>query len=275
MVKKAKPAAPAPAAAPATPAPATPAPATTPVPATPTTPSPAPAADATTPAAAPAAMVSSPEMVIGPELQAAVNQMCEMGFEREQCMRALRAAYNNPDRAMQYLLDGIPEDLQGPPPQAAPAATPAATPPAAADDAGMDMGMGELGGDDAGEGLAGGPVAPTQQQIADLQRVMLAIQQNPDQLQQILQQVGTQRPDLLQIILQNQQQMGAMMGGAGGAGGDGGNVVQVTPEEKQAIERLMQLGFPEHAVVEAFLACDKSEEMAANYLFENFQGDEE
>jgi UV excision repair protein RAD23 len=33
-----------------------------------------------------------------------------MGFEKEKVVAALRAAYNNPDRAIDYLLTGMPPE---------------------------------------------------------------------------------------------------------------------------------------------------------------------
>jgi len=123
MVTKPK-AAPAPAPAPtpaAVPAPpATPAqPAQTPV--APNAPGPAPASSApsTTEAETPApsnttststsaqaeSSDSSSSFLAGSALETSINEMVSMGFPKEQVMKALRASFNNPHRAVEYLMN--------------------------------------------------------------------------------------------------------------------------------------------------------------------------
>ena len=54
-------------------------------------------------------------------------QIVDMGFAREEVVRAMRAAYNNPERAVEYLMTGIPPGAEAPPVAAA-AAVGAAAP---------------------------------------------------------------------------------------------------------------------------------------------------
>jgi hypothetical protein len=74
------------------------------------------------------------------------------------------------------------------------------------------------------------------------------------------------------------QLMQAGMAGMGGPGGPGGgmppgaNVVQLTQEEADAIERLVSMGFDKDDAVQAFLACDKNEMLAANLLMDDMSG---
>lgn len=61
--------------------------------------------------------------------------------------------------------------------------------------------------------------------------------------------------------------------GAGGAGAGGAGRqpqgVQLSQQDESSITRLMELGFPRETVRQAYLACGKNEQMAANFLFEN------
>merc|ERR1719193_2326981 len=47
------------------------------------------------------------------------------------------------------------------------------------------------------------------------------------------------------------------------------NVIRMKHAEAASIERLKNIGFSQHQALEAFLVCNRNEQMAANYLFEN------
>lgn len=211
--------------------------------------------------------------------------MEEMGFPRDQVLRALRASYNNPDRAVEYLFNGIPAHLEAetapaPAPRApvnqpapAPASTPAAAPAPPQPSAPQNLfqlaqqqqqqhqqptGAPSLGAAPGGPGLdtlLSDPRLGTLRELAT---------QNPALLQPVIQQLAQSNPQLAQALQANPEALLNLLGG----GDEGAHVLEVTPEEHAAIQRLEALGFPRQAAIEAYFACGKNEELAANFLFE-------
>ncbi|XP_017885268.1 UV excision repair protein RAD23 homolog B [Ceratina calcarata] len=221
-------------------------------------------------------------LLMGEDYNSMVNIIVDMGYEREQVEQALRASFNNPDRAVEYLLTGIPvqlfEDL-----------------PDDQLEASQQLEASEQLQEHGQHPLAFLRMQPQFQQMRQV------IQQNPQLLNAVLQQIGQSNPALLQLISQNQEAFVRMLNepvettgstggrttpvsasniapvaapggisgglGIGGAGSDAEpSVIQVTPQDKEAIERLKALGFPEHLVVQAYFACEKNENLAANFL---------
>ncbi|KAH7339476.1 hypothetical protein B0J17DRAFT_751980 [Rhizoctonia solani] len=302
---------PAPAAAPVPSAPADSTPAPAPAPAAPAedvtmasaTETSAPAASTPAPVAQPAAFGDTSSFVAGGALQSAIENMMSMGFERDQIMRALKASFNNPDRAVDYLLNGIPEHLlaEAAPPAAGAPTAPAATTPAAAAPAARSTTTPAAGGPlnlfaqaaaqaggnapagaggDAGAGSGAG-ISPAAlenlQNSPAFQNTLGAIRENPALLQPLIQQLAQSNPQIAQQLAQNPELLYQILGGMGGDEGEdygegqippGAQVINITEEERAAIGRLEALGFPRQAVIEAYFACDKNEELAANYLFE-------
>lgn len=223
-------------------------------------------APSATPQAAPtAASLAAAEsaLLMGDEYNTMVQNIVDMGYERSQVEAALRASFNNPDRAVEYLLTGIPTD-----PDVGAENTPA-----------NDQQTVERGEDEPLGFLR------TQRQFQQMKAI---VQQNPELLNTVLQQLGQSNPALLQLISQHQEEFVRMLNEPADAGGVEAaspattnttttttptttpaptpTQVAITQADKEAIERLKALGFPEHLVIEAYFACEKNENLAANFL---------
>ena len=103
------------------------------------------------------------------------------------------------------------------------------------------------------------------------QQLRQVVQQQPQMLEPILQQVGAGNPQLASMIANNPEQFLQLL--AEDADEDaplppGAQAISVTEEGREAIERLCRLGFERDLVIQAYFACDKNEELAANFLFD-------
>lgn len=300
----------------------------TPVPATPSGQSAAPATPAaptrsTEPASAePPATPSFNDpsaFAVGNARETAINSMLEMGYPRDQVEAAMRAAFNNPDRAVDYLLTGIPEQHQAAA-ETAPANTTSATATtestrsanpdtenvnlfeAAA--AAANQPDHELGGE---AGALPSADLEALRASAQFQQMRDIVRQQPEMLEPILQELISTDPRLAQLISSNtsafvqmlEEEVGELRsdevmeevdpdeglydeaGAGAGEGARGGAVppgaarIAVTAEENEAIQRLIGLGFDRNVVIQAYFACDKNEELAANYLFDHGHDDDD
>ncbi|KAK8455274.1 hypothetical protein SEVIR_4G117700v4 [Setaria viridis] len=214
-------------------------------------PSPA-AAAATTPAATVAASSdadvysqAASNLVSGNNLEQTIQQILDMGggtWERDTVIRALRAAYNNPERAIDYLYSGIPENVEAPPVARAPAsgqqtnpqappAQPAVAPPVqpSAASAGPNanplnlfpQGVPSGGANPAAGAGAGAGALDALRQLPQFQALLQLVQANPQILQPMLQELGKQNPQILRLIQENQAEFLRLVNESpeGGAGG--------------------------------------------------------
>ncbi|KAL7726740.1 hypothetical protein ACLKA6_001468 [Drosophila palustris] len=261
-------------------------------------------------------------LLMGEEYNRTVASMVEMGYPRDQVERAMAASFNNPERAVEYLITGIPQESN----------------------------LFNAGGDEEDQSRASN-LRP--ESLSDLQtestsdpfeflrsqpqflQMRSLIYQNPHLLHAVLQQIGQTNPALLQLISENQDAFLNMLnqpleGEAGDngqrrqssarraadtlaslgiqdesatasaetqrsvAGADNQPVnlassddvaalgtlgadinvpqsenmatIRLTPQDQDAVERLKALGFSEALVLQAYFACEKNEQLAANFL---------
>ncbi|CAO2191517.1 unnamed protein product [Urochloa humidicola] len=245
-------------------------------------------------------------------------------------------SYNNPERAVEYLYSGVPEQEEAPAAAAAAASTPASggqpadplkdpqsaqpTIPSSGPNANpLDLFPQALPN---ASSNAGGGNLDVLRNNTQFRGLLSLVQANPQILQPLLQELGKQNPQIMQLIQENQAEFLRLINepaeGAErrllGQFADAGmpQTIEVTAEENEAIQRarhlihstmrayaqaravlviscylllycycahvtslcfvsvqLGQMGFDRDLVLEVFFACNKDEQMAANYLLDN------
>lgn len=191
-------------------------------------------------------------LVTGPSYDAMVTEMMLMGYEREQVVAALRASFNNPDRAVEYLLTGIPGRDQG-----HATGSDAVVPPVSGAPAVSAGGITVPANTGSSPSAGGGNPLSFLRNQPQFHVMRQLIQQNAALLPALLQEIGRENPELLQEISNHQEQF-----------------IQMLNEPNPEAVPLKALGFPEGLVIQAYFACEKNENLAANFLLQqNFDDD--
>ncbi|XP_010268454.1 PREDICTED: ubiquitin receptor RAD23b-like isoform X2 [Nelumbo nucifera] len=214
--------------------PATSAPAAAPTPAPVAAPTPAPVAAPEAPSQAPAPVnvaaaserpttevpasnvygQAASNLVAGNNLEQTIQQIMDMGggiWDKETVTRALRAAYNNPERAVDYLYSGIPESTEVAVPVAHFPSIQAPDRPNPTNDTGV-AGTAPVSGlpnssplnlfpqETLNSGAVGDGSLDFLRNNQQFQALRSMVQANPQILQPMLQELSKQNPQLLRLI---------------------------------------------------------------------------
>ncbi|KAH8318178.1 hypothetical protein KR074_008450, partial [Drosophila pseudoananassae] len=244
-------------------------------------------------------------LLMGDDYTQTVRSMIEMGYPREHVERAMSASFNNPERAVEYLVNGIPAEEEN-----IFNVEEESTNPSSAQSGTQNVSETYIG-QSAGFSLDPFEFMRSQPQFLQLRSLIF---EHPQLLHDVLQQIGQTNPALLQLISENQDAFLNMLNqpiesesGTGDAvprtsnrrrrvfsselegavaaqrlgtnelreNQTGGNydfeppgvaAISLNSQDQEAIERLKALGFPEALVLQAYFACEKNEELAANFL---------
>lgn len=244
-----------------------------------------PAVNPATPPAAPASTATAsdalsrlPQIELSDELIANVSAITGVPMDRVKL--ALTVAQGNPDNAVELLLSGqldrvireITQNRGGAQQQASSGSEQQTTPETNSSSASEQTNnpLGYLRND------------------PQFSQVINAIRQNPTLLPQVLQQISQSNPSLFQELQSNHEAFLQLLedsetdtahtsqaptnqqpGAATGQPAQQRIELSITPEDRAAIDRLMALGFSEIEAVQAYMACDKNEQLAANFLFDS------
>ncbi|KAL2905083.1 Ubiquitin receptor RAD23c [Bienertia sinuspersici] len=168
-------------------------------------------------------------LVTGNGLENTIQHILDMGggiWDRDTVVHALRAASNDPERAVEFLYTGIPEQAEAGKPTNASAVSQLPTPATVP---------------------SSGPNAGPLNIFPQFQVLRAMVQANPQTLQPMLQELGKQNPNLMRLIQERQMDFQRLLyepvQGEGNIleqfAGAVPQAVQVTPQEHASIERVI------------------------------------
>jgi UV excision repair protein RAD23 len=205
------------------------------------------------------------------DYSAQTKELMDMGFPKSESEACVKAAKGNLILAVEFITNGIPENYNIP------------------------------------EETTGSQVPNPDSPQAVLKNISSIVKilcyNNPANLQNILLTLREHSPEIIELIKQNEDEFKALIeqpindedmrafqdfnrqsqGAFGGANegsststdpqisqGQGGrNYIKLSKHDYDAVGRLKELGFNETDSLQAYFACDKNEDMAANLLWEN------
>ncbi|EDR23800.1 UV excision repair protein rad23, putative [Entamoeba dispar SAW760] len=180
-----------------------------------------------------------------------INHLVEMGFLRDDAIKALRKSQNNTAIAADFLISGV--DLDNIPDQPA-------------------------GGYEEEDPQEPNSILNlTKEQFIELCR------EQPQIIEPFLQHIESENPQLAQLMRNNPGMVYDIIKGQTNNNrvpsesqpipqqpNHAPSQPQLSPEDNAAIDRLCALGFGRSQCLQAYIACDKNEQLAANFLLDGF-----
>ena len=193
-----------------------------------------------------------------PQYTEQINALVDMGYEKEKVERAIKAANGSIDLAVEYLNeDQIPNQNEP----------------------------------NTGNANSNIPSSSNSNLPEELKKnasiIKCLCMNNPEKLPSILTNLKEHSPQLFELIKQHEEDFKNLLVSPLSEEDirnfqsiqqelrrPPGQTIRLTKEESDAVKRLQELGFSQADAVQAYFACDKNEEMAANFLFEQKMRDE-
>ena len=193
-----------------------------------------------------------------PQYTEQINALVDMGYEKEKVERAIKAANGSIDLAVEYLHEEQIPNQNEP---------------------------------NTGNANSNIPSSSNSNLPEELKKnasiIKCLCMNNPEKLPSILTNLKEHSPQLFELIKQHEEDFKNLLVSPLSEEDirnfqsiqqelrrPPGQTIRLTKEESDAVKRLQELGFSQEDAVQAYFACDKNEEMAANFLFEQKMRDE-